>query len=167
MEIYKNNWWRTRYTLIGILLSFFINDKWNEQLNRKNPLILFISLFNLVQVTWMNTIYIFAVLKVIRYGKWPLFTWKQHFKVGPLFGLIFSIIITWLIKNPRFISNFKALFIMVTIDLITIRMRLLKVKMPLLILPIKYTIILIAANYYRKLVYGDHIVWNGMPINES
>ncbi len=164
MGIYKNKWWRTRYTFIGVLISFFINDKWNEQLNKNNPLILFISFFNLVQVTWMNTMYIFAVLKLIRYGKWPFFTWKQHFEIGPLFGLIFSLIIAWLVKTGGFISNFKALFIMVTIDSITLRMRLLKVKMPFLNLPIKYSIILIAANYYRKLVYGVPTVWKSTPL---
>jgi hypothetical protein len=154
---YKNKWWKTKYTFIMILISFFINDKWNEQLSKKNPFILFISFFNLVQVTWMNIIYIFAVLRVIRYGKWPFFTWKQHFAFAPLVGLIASLIIAWLVKSGRFITNISALLMMLIMDSIVVRKRLLKVKTPLLILPLKYSIILTAANYYRKLVYGDTV----------
>lgn len=166
MGIYKNKWWRTRYTFTGILISFFFNDKWYEQLNKKNPLLLFISLFNLVQVTWMNTIYIFAVLRVIRYGKWPFFTWKQHLQVAPLFGLIVSLITAWFLITGRFVSNIKAFLLMVLVDLTLIRKRLLKVK-TLLILPLIYSIILLAGNYYRKLVYGDHAVWKSTPLKES
>lgn len=157
LGIYKNKWWRTQYTFIGIFISFFINDKWNEQLSKKNPFILYISFFNIVQVTWMNTIYVFAVLRIIRYGKWPFFTWKQHFAFAPLVGLIASLIIAWLVKSGRFIANISALLMMLIMDSIVVRKRLLKVKTPLLILPLKYSIILTAANYYRKLVYGDTV----------
>lgn len=153
LGVYKNKWWRTRYTFITIIISFFINDKWYEQLNKKNPLILFLSFFNLIQVTWMNTIYLFAVNKKIRFGFPPYLSWKEHFKIAPFVGLCISLFSAWKLREGSFVSKFQVLILMLAIDLTLLKKRMLKVRMIPFIIAI-YLINLGATEYYRKLVYG-------------
>lgn len=152
LGVYKNKWWRTRYTFITILMSFYINDKWYEQLKKKNPFILFLSFFNLIQVTWMNLIFLFAVLKKVRYGFAPFLAWKEHFQLAPLVGFFVSIVSAWKIKEGSIASKCQALSLMLVIDLILLKKRMLKVK-GTLYLPVIYLIFLGAAEYYKKLVY--------------
>jgi hypothetical protein len=152
LGVYKNKWWRTRYTFITTLMSFYLNDKWYEQLMKKNPFILFLSFFNLIQVTWMNIIYLFAILKKIRYGFSPYLKWKEHFKLAPLVGYVVSIFSAWKIKNGSIAAKCQAFILMLVIDLTLWKKRMLKVK-EMLYLPVIYLLILGAAEYYKKLVY--------------
>jgi hypothetical protein len=152
LGVFKNKWWRTRYTFCLIFSSFYVNDFWNEQLNKKNPQIMFITFFNLIQLTWMNMIYILAALRKIRYG-FPIFlSWKEHFLVAPFFGFLISLLSTFWTRKGDFISNLLNLFTMLMVDITLIKKRLLKMKSPL-ILPIIYSTIIIFSNYFRNLIY--------------
>jgi hypothetical protein len=153
LGIFKNNWWRTRYTFIFVLISFYINDKWSELLHKNNPLIMYVSLFNLIQVTWMNVIYLFAVLRKIRYGFPPFLLWKEHFRVAPFFGILISLVSASWIKKGGFISNLKVFIMLSLIDLTLLKKRILKIKSALISLII-YLILIVSSNYYRTLVYG-------------
>ncbi|OIJ10863.1 hypothetical protein BKP35_13070 [Anaerobacillus arseniciselenatis] len=46
LRIYKNKWRRTHYTFSLILVSFYFNDKWAEQIVKRNLIILFVSVFS-------------------------------------------------------------------------------------------------------------------------
>jgi hypothetical protein len=151
---YKNNWWRTRYTFIMIMLSFYINDKWHELLGKRNPLILFVSFFNFIQVTWMNMIYILAVLKKIKYGFPPYLSWKDHFKLAPAVGYLVSLLSAWKIKEGSLASKCQLLILMWIIDSTLLKKRMLKIKMMPLLLAV-YSINLGATELYKKLVYGQ------------
>ncbi|KAA9023902.1 hypothetical protein [Niallia endozanthoxylica] len=152
LGIFKNNWWRTGYTFLTILLSFFINDKWYEQLNKRNPFILFISFFHLIQLTWMNTIFAFAVFRKIRLGFPPFLTWKEHFKLAPLVGLFISLFSAWKMKERSYVSQCQVLILMFVIDITLLKKRMLKVKEIPVLLTI-YAMVLRTAEFYRKLVY--------------
>ncbi|WP_078544864.1 hypothetical protein [Litchfieldia alkalitelluris] len=151
---FKNHWWKTRYTFIIIFLSFFINDLWNEQLTKKNPFILFISFFNLIQVTWMNTVYILAVLGKILYGMPPYFKWEEHFKVAPFFGFLTSFVLARWLKKDALKANLKSFTFMLVKDLVLLNMRLLK-TFNIATLPIIYIIMITSANKYKKLIYEE------------
>jgi len=152
LGVFKNKWWRTRYTFFTILLSFFINDKWYNQLNKRNPVILFVSFFHLIQLTWMNTLFVFAVCKKIRLGFSPFLTWKEHFKIAPLVGICISLFSAWKMKERSFVSKCQVLILLFVIDLTLLKKRMLKVKgMPVLLTI--YAVVLGTAEFYRKLIY--------------
>ncbi|MDG5788526.1 hypothetical protein QA612_13650 [Evansella sp. AB-P1] len=151
LSIFEKNWWRTTYTFLLTFLSFMINDKWYKELKNKNPRILFFSYFNMVQVTWMNMTFAFALLKQIRYGTGTL---NNHIKFAPIIILPISFLISWWTKTGDFISKMKSLLLMIVTDFILIKSNLYKVKTPL-VFPLKYLLFLTMANYYQKLVYKD------------
>ncbi|KAF0818184.1 hypothetical protein KIS4809_2986 [Bacillus sp. ZZV12-4809] len=152
LGVFKNKWWKTRYTFCFILISFYCNDYWHEQLKKKRPLIMFISLFNIIQVTWMNTVYLFALLRKVRYGFPEFLSWKEHFIVGPFFGFLLSLATAFWTKKATFTSLFLNFLTMSMVDLFLIRKHLEKIKNPLN-LPLIYSIIIMASHFYRKLIY--------------
>ncbi|WP_147534310.1 hypothetical protein [Bacillus marasmi] len=152
--VYKNKWWKTSYTFLLILLSFFLNDKWNQQLIKRNPFYLFISFTNTIQVTWMNILYIFALFKKVRYGIPPFLSWKEHFKIAPLNVFLISLLTAWWIKDDSVMAKLKSLLVMIVADFILRKNKMLKVKR-ITYLPIIYFLNIKSASILRKLVYGD------------
>ncbi|WP_280772078.1 hypothetical protein [Salipaludibacillus daqingensis] len=152
LGIFKHNWWKTKYTFVLIFSSFFFNDRWNKMITKEYPRMLFFSLFSFVQVTWMNIIFILAVLRMIKYGKKHNHSWKTHIKVAPLFGLLFGYVTTSLVKTGGLLSEVKSFLFMFTIDLILLQKRMLKTK-SFIILPFIYITTITSAKYFKKLVY--------------
>ncbi|UCZ55014.1 hypothetical protein LGQ02_09945 [Bacillus shivajii] len=152
LGIYKNHWWKTKYTFACIFFSFIFNDKWYEQLTKRNRVILFLSYFNTIQVTWMNTVFLFVLLRKIRYGFGSFYSWKEHFKVGPAFGLLVSALLASFMKGGTFISKIHSFLLMSVMDQVLIKKRLLSIK-NMFILPIIYVVTILCSTSYRKWVY--------------
>lgn len=156
LGIFKNHWWKTRYTFVMIFISFIANDKWSEKLQKNNPYVRFISLFQMVQVTWSNLNFLLTISGEIRYGKSWGRPWKKHFKVAPLVNLLDSLLVAWWLKSGDFLSKLKSFLFMWSLDYFLIKQRRLKVDNYLL-LPFFYMIIIFMGDhYYRNWIYRPY-----------
>ncbi|MFB3166423.1 hypothetical protein P5G62_004585 [Neobacillus sp. 179-C4.2 HS] len=101
LKVYKHNWWRTIYTLILIPLYFNISDWWNILLEKKNPVVRFISLFFMILVTEANLLFLFASTRKVRFGAGKFHSWKEHFIIVPLYAITLSLFstVTFLKQN--------------------------------------------------------------------
>ncbi|WP_394236552.1 hypothetical protein [Niallia oryzisoli] len=154
LGVFKNKWWKTPYTFGLIFISFIFNDIWYNAIQKRNSYILFFSFYHLIQVTWHNMVYIFAVMRKFRFGKGLIFSWKENFIISPLIGILVSLILTWWLQKENTLAKINSLLLMMLVDLSLLNKRMLKVK-SLLIFPVKYFIIMFSAYHYRKWVYGD------------
>ncbi|MEB1808424.1 MAG: hypothetical protein LPK26_14225 [Bacillaceae bacterium] len=154
LGIFKNNWWKTSYTFLAIFISFFLNDLWYKQLKKANPLMLFLSFFNLIQVTWMNMLYMLYAIKQVRYQLgWFDFFEKTPFKIAPAVGLLKSIVLTQLLKKSAFASKIISFIFLLTFDWVLIQKKMIKVR-SYLILPLTYIIIIGSSVFYKRMVFG-------------
>jgi hypothetical protein len=101
LKVYKHNWWRTIYTIILIPLYFNISDWWNILLEKKNPVVRFISLFFMILVTEANLLFLFASTRKVRFGAGKFHSWKEHFIIVPLYAITLSLFstVTFLKQN--------------------------------------------------------------------
>ncbi|NMD69291.1 hypothetical protein HHO41_03250 [Bacillus sp. DNRA2] len=152
LGVYKNNWWKTVYTFVFTFISFLINDIWDKQLEKRNKFFLFLSHFNIIQMTGNNLAYVLALMKKIRYGLPPILSWKEHFKLSPFWVYIVSTFTAWWMKDAGILPKLKSLLVMMMTDLVFIKSKLLKVKQFRYLL-VMYFIIIQSASFSRKLVY--------------
>ncbi|ARK29633.1 hypothetical protein [Halalkalibacter krulwichiae] len=150
LAVYQNKWWKTTYTFSFIFLSFLLNDYWSRKLTKGNETILNISFYNMIQMTWMNIIFVLALLGEIRYGAKNL-SWKQHFKVAPFIGYFVSALTFWTFKSNRMLSKAKLFFSFLIVDFILIKKGVLKVR-SWFVLPLIYLVVIISSSYYRNWV---------------
>ena len=152
LGVYSQNWWRTIYTAVSIGVYFFLSDVWYTLLQKRNPIVLRISLFHMIQVTWVNILFILAISRKVHFGNSILHFWRNHFKIAPLYTFLLSAIITFLLKQKKWFSNIKAFFIMIVSDFLLIQFKYLRVSSYNVLL-ILYAVILLISTYYHKLIY--------------
>lgn len=97
--IHRNNWWKTRYTVALIPLFFYINDFWYQQLRTGTPIFHFSSLFLGILVNGLNLMYSMSILRKFRFGFERWHSWKEHFKVAPIYSFTLSMATSLIIKN--------------------------------------------------------------------
>lgn len=99
MGIYKQNWWKTRYTWCLITVYFLISDDWYKHLQKGTSIVLHLSLYFCINVCSVNLLYILAALRRFKAGFGMVSSWKEHFIVVPIYTIIFSVFTTWQIKK--------------------------------------------------------------------
>lgn len=158
LRIFNHRWWKTKFTFVLIWVSFLANNQWYRKIKQGNGTILFFSLYNMILVTWMNMIALMTFLKQVKYGSG---TWKEHIKIPPLFILPGSLLLAKWAKEGSFLSKLKSLLFMMSIDLFSLKKRIVNVK-SLYVLPIIYLTTILTASFYKKLIYDDKLC-DGMP----
>ncbi|MDQ0253189.1 hypothetical protein J2S74_000561 [Evansella vedderi] len=150
-KIHKNHWWKVQYTFVLINFYFWLSDKWNEKLKERHPIILFFSLFHMIEVTWKTIWFPLALSKKARLGVGEYYSWKEHFYFSPTYFYSLSFIFT-LFRKVGWKSYFVRLGLITLTDTILMRLNYLKVRtyFPLLIIHITT---LSFANIYRRWVY--------------
>jgi len=152
LKVYKIHWWRSPYTFTFVSIYFWLCDIWFEKMKDRNPVILFLTLFNMLHVTWTNILFPFAVQRKVRFGLGRFYSWKEHFVVGPVYFYLISLLIAWIEKRGGRFTSTKILGLVMLGDFVLTRLRLLKIN-SLSILPVIYTILMFISNVYRRWVY--------------
>lgn len=126
LKIYKHYWWKTMYTVILIPCYFYISDQWYKYIKNGTPIVLFISLFNCIMVTGVNILFIMANLRKFRFGLGEYYSWKEHFRIAPLYSIILSLFTTVVIKEKGWISRIKVFIFAKVLDLFIKKNKLVK-----------------------------------------
>lgn len=127
LKIYKHNWWKTIYTLILIPLYFKISDWWNILLDKRNPIVRFISLFLMILVSEANLLFIFASARKVRFGFGRRHSWSEHFIIVPLYAIVLSLFSTVsFLKHNNWISKIRVLLMSIGLDQIFKKLKIIK-----------------------------------------
>lgn len=118
LKIYKNYWWKTLYTSLVIPCYFMISDFWYKHLKKGTPYILFVSLFNCIMVTGVNILYVLAVVRKFKFGLGLFHSWKEHFKIAPLYSILLSLVATCLIWVQGWLAKISIFLFAILLDLI-------------------------------------------------
>ncbi|MEH7177723.1 hypothetical protein [Neobacillus vireti] len=156
LKVYKHKWWRTVYTLILIPLYFRLSDGWNNFLNKRNPVIRFISLFFTILITEANLLFVFAVSRKIRFGLGKYHSWNEHFVLVPLYAISLSFFSTLsFLKQNNWISQLRVLVMTMCLDLVFKKLTLVKEKFHTIDYIILRLLSILLYGQYRDWVYGD------------
>ncbi|MBU9723554.1 MULTISPECIES: hypothetical protein [Bacillaceae] len=147
LKIHQVYWWRTYYTFFFINFYFWLSDKWFERLKEHQPVVTFISLYNVVEVTWKTIWLPFALLKKARFGTGKRYTWKEHFSITPLYTYSLSMMMTWILKRGGMISYGFFLCVVIIVDKALRHLKLLKVTSYKYILFIHLSTLLLGKMY--------------------
>ncbi|RXT15459.1 hypothetical protein [Ammoniphilus sp. CFH 90114] len=156
LGVYQHNWWRTPYTTILIPIYFYISDWWYKQIKQGTPVVLTISLFNMIMVTGTNLLYVMALVGKFRFGMGPRHTWTEHYKISPLYPIVHSFFATWSLKREGIVSKFRILVFGNVLDWVLFRSRIVDKKFyQPLINNVLHIFMIVTSNLYKRLV-DDH-----------
>ncbi|MBY0098470.1 hypothetical protein [Mesobacillus maritimus] len=155
LDIYKHYWWKTIYTLTLLPVYFSITSKWDELLKKRNPVILFVSYFNLILVTSVNLLFFLSILGKVRFGFRRFTSWREHFILMPLYSILMGLFTAQTLKEKStFLFNVKSLFYRLLLDWLMVKIKILKFPKKNVLLNLPYHVLmLLLANFYKSLVY--------------
>ncbi|MGO4889506.1 hypothetical protein ACJ2A9_17300 [Anaerobacillus sp. MEB173] len=95
LNIFKNRWWHTIYTIISIFTYFFISDAWYKGLKNGNKFITKMTQFNIFHVIYMNLFFILSILKKFKFTpiRFTTKSWYYHYSFVKVY-LIFETCLT-------------------------------------------------------------------------
>jgi hypothetical protein len=127
LGIFRNNWWRTLYTVLLIPLYFKISDFWYKNLLKGTPINLFFSFFMMTWVTGLSLLNILGVVRKVRFGLGRFYTWKEHFILSTLYWFMISLFTTYSIyKNSNWQGKLVSFLIMKHVDWFLVKMGIVK-----------------------------------------
>jgi hypothetical protein len=155
LGVFKNNWWRTIYTLLLIPTYFKISEKWYKWLIKGNGIIQFISFLLMTWVTGLSVLNLLGVVHKVRFGIGKLNTWRDHFIISTLYWFVISIFTTYTInKSTKWYGKFQTFLFMKVIDWYLIKKGYIKAHLSsLLYLNALHIFMIYVAILYRRLIY--------------
>ncbi|MCT8137198.1 hypothetical protein H1D32_05240 [Anaerobacillus sp. CMMVII] len=152
LGIFNTNWWRTTFTATLIPLYFTLSDFWDKHLQKKTPIVLFISVFKALVVLNSTFLFILAVFRKLRFGLGFFHSWREHFILAPIYTIIVAFFTTCMIEKHNFI---KILSLRILLDFFLKRSRILKSNLPIMLELVLHITMLFVAKGLRKLIYGN------------
>lgn len=156
LKVYKTNWWKTIFTALLIPLYFYISDGWYKLLDSRNKFAQFVSLYLSISVTGINILYGLVLLRHFRFGIGFMHTWKEHFKIAPLYSLLLSLISAILVRRKGWVPKVAIGFIAFLVDITLHRVNLLKTNFKTILenLVIHTGMVLVSLGL-KKMIYDD------------
>jgi hypothetical protein len=153
--IYTQYWWKTAYTLILLPIYFWLTSKWDEHLKKRTPAILFLSYFNLIMVTSVNFLFSLSIMRKVRFGFRPFFSWSEHFILMPLYSIIVAFFTARNKNNKNGLTgNVKILIYRLLLDWLLVKGKMLKIQRRNILSNLPYHVFMILlSNFYKNLIY--------------
>ncbi|MGG0717867.1 hypothetical protein ABE096_09815 [Robertmurraya massiliosenegalensis] len=155
LKIYKTRWWNPVTTSILLPIYFFLSDKWYEQLQKRNPIILFVSLFLAIMGTGFNIVYLAALTGNVRFGRGRIHKLEEHFNYAPLYSMVLSLFAAWIIRKGRWIGRGGILLFCLFVDWILFRLKIVKKNFAFPCLNVILHLFMIEMSaFYQRLIYN-------------
>jgi hypothetical protein len=152
LGIYKQNWWKTPFTLVLTPFYFYISDFWELLLRKKIPFIQYLSLFLMIMVTEANLLFVFAVKRKLRFGLGRYHSWTEHFILVPLYAISLALFATWsFVKENNWIVKLKVQIFMIALIKLFEKTGLVKISLSL------YELLII--RFLMVNLYGKYSKW--------
>jgi hypothetical protein len=155
MGIFKNNWWRTIYTIFLIPLYFKISEYWYKSLLKGNGNILFTSFLLMTWVSGLSVLNILGVFQKVRFGLGKFYSWREHFIISTLYWFTISIFTTYTIyQKPNWQGKVQSFLFMKVVDWFLIKMGIIKFHLNhLLFINGLQVLMLYLSVIYKNLIY--------------
>jgi hypothetical protein len=166
LKIFRNNWWKTSYTFLFLLICFFGSDKWYQLLNKKLPFVKWITSYMAIYSYNMNVFFILSVFKLLKMGNGVFESWKKHFTIVPFYSYFISAITLITYKTKRKYSNLLGVLFLSFIDYILYLCKIFKHKRLIFVLfPLHVVMFLISTKLFQN-IFEDHVEKSDMLENE-
>lgn len=154
LKIYKTRWWNPIITTFLLPIYFFLSDKWYEQLQKRNPFILFVSLFLAIMGTGFNAVYFAALTGNFRFGRGLIHRLGEHFVYAPLYSVVLSLFSAWVIRKGKWLARVGILLFGLMVDWVLFRFRIVKRNYSIPYLNVIIHIFMIGmSEFYKRLIY--------------
>jgi hypothetical protein len=155
LGIFKNNWWRTIYTVFLIPLYFKISENWYKSLLKGNGNILFTSFLLMTWVSGLSLLNILGVFQKVRFGLGKFYSWREHFIISTLYWFTISIFTTCTIyQKPNWQGKIQSFLFMKVVDWFLIKMGIIKFHLNhLLFMNGLQILMLYLSVIYKNLIY--------------
>jgi hypothetical protein len=155
LKVYKHYWWRTSYSLFGIILFFYISDWWYKELKNSNKFAQFWSLFFGVMPIGVNILYFLANLQSFRFGYKGNYSWQSHFKVVPLYSIIRTLYLTFVMRRDGKIPKISFFIFSFLLDTVLKKGKLVKGNFNLRSNLCFHLFMFIVGYFINRLIYGE------------
>ena len=155
LKIYHHYWWKTGYSFFGIIFFFNLSDWWYEQLKNSNKKIQFLSLFLFTLSSGVNILFILAIIKPFRFGYNSNFSWESHFKVLPLYSLIRTLYIAFVMCKGGLVSKISYFLLSFVTDELIKRTNLVRGKFNFKSNLFFHLLMLVVGCLGKQLIYGE------------
>lgn len=154
LKIYKVYWWKPIYTLVLLNLYFYISDGFYKALTMGKKWGFMIAHYLSINVILINSLYIFANNRKIRFGRGHFHSWSEHFLIVPLYSMMLALTATVTSTKPGIFYRWLMFLIHILIDTILTRLGILKMNFKSLLTTLpRYTIIILISRFFYKLIY--------------
>ncbi|OLO39280.1 hypothetical protein BTR23_09545 [Alkalihalophilus pseudofirmus] len=130
LNIFKNIWWSTPYTALSIFIYFLVGDTWYRGIRNGNKIILKLTLYNAIHVTYMSILFLLSVFKRFRFEP-LLFTvqpWYYHYAFVKVYLVVETAVMTYLLEQKnKWLKILPILLILMT-DTFLKKFNVLKVR---------------------------------------
>jgi hypothetical protein len=169
LGVFKNNWWRTMYTVFLIPLYFKISENWYKGLIKGNSNILFTSFLLMTWVTGLSVLNILGVLRKVRFGLGKIYSWREHFIISTLYWLTISIFTTYTIhQKPNWQGKIQSFLFMKGVDWFLIKMGIIKSHLTnVLFMNGLQILMLYLSVIYKNIIYRDQYAVSGEPPSQK
>jgi hypothetical protein len=155
LGIYKVYWWKSIYTPVLLNFYFYISDFLQMVLKDRKNWALKMAHYLSIEVIWITLMFIFAKLRVIRFGRGRYHTWTEHFIIAPLYSLFLSFIALLTSAKSGWYYRFLQMFIHIVIDFTLSLTGILKIKTkPFLKNIPRYSLMPFVSRYFYKIIFN-------------
>ncbi len=130
LNIFKNNWWNTIYTMFSIFVYFFISDGWYKGLKKGNKFITTMTHYNTFHVIYLNFLFSLSIFQKFRFipVKFTTKRWYHHYSFVKIYITLETLLTMYFSEQKN--SKLKALplLIVTIIDTILRKVNFLTVK---------------------------------------
>lgn len=134
LKIFRNNWWKTTYTFLFLLVCFIGSDKWFQLLKKEQPIVKWITSYMSMYTYNMNVFFILSVFKLLKMGDGVIQTWSKHFSIVPFYSYFLTAVTLITYKMKWKYSNLLGVLFISYIDYILLLNKVFKHKRTIIIL---------------------------------
>ncbi|ADU32105.1 hypothetical protein [Evansella cellulosilytica] len=149
MRIYKLQGWKIRYTLVLIVMYFYLSDWWLKLLKKGNAIIQRLTLFNMMQFTGINSLVSLEMPRILSFGVGRYHSTKEQHKVETSYSTLMSLIKTVAAWKGNLSLKVMFLLIKIMLDITLKRKGIIKIKSTLVITMIDLFLLTIGPTYKK------------------
>jgi hypothetical protein len=151
LKLYKVHWWKPYYTLILMVVYFYLSEGMFKLLLMQNRWMRKIVHFLSIEVTGVTLLYCTAASRKIRFGRGLFHTWREHFIIAPLYSIALSFIAATTSSREGIQNRIFLLLGCSALDLFLVKTKILKMKVRQIFsnIPFHFFMIVVSRALYK------------------
>ncbi|MGM0847034.1 MAG: hypothetical protein ACQEUT_18915 [Bacillota bacterium] len=153
-RFYIVHWWKPFFTPLFLFCYFHLSDWTYNLLNKKRKWALLTSSYLSSVVVGVSLLYATAASRKLRFGWKRHHSWKEHFKIAPLYSLFLSLVGTLVSFQNKLIYRLLFLVSCTFFDITLMKIGILKMKSRQIYANIPFHLfMIILSNFFHRAIY--------------